>query len=218
MKRVILLCCSLLFAPLLTGCSGVYYDAMEQVGVHKRDILVSRVTAARDAQQQAQAEFKDALTQMKELTGFRGGELEQAYDKTRSAYEDSAAAAREVSERIDAVDAVANALFKEWEGELKQYSSAGLRRDSAAKLSSTRERYRQLLAAMRRAESTMAPVLATLKDNMLYLKHNLNAAAIGALRGEVDSLQRDVGRLLQDMDKSIRESEAFIRHLKTSQP
>lgn len=215
MNRRLFLFFPMLFILLPAGCSSVYYDAMEQVGVHKRDILVTRVTAARDAQQQAQAEFKDALTRMKELTGFRGGQLEQAYDKTRSAYEQSAAAAREVSERIEAVDGVADALFKEWESELKQYSSASLRRDSAAKLGSTRERYRQLLAAMRRAEGTMEPVLATLRDNMLYLKHNLNAAAIGALRGEVDSLQRDVDRLLQDMNHSIRESEAFLRHLKT---
>jgi hypothetical protein len=34
---------------LLGACAGVYYDTMESVGIHKRDILVDRVESARDA-------------------------------------------------------------------------------------------------------------------------------------------------------------------------
>ena len=49
--------------PFLGGCSGVYYDAMEKVGIHKRDILINRVEDARDAQSEAQEQFKSALEQ-----------------------------------------------------------------------------------------------------------------------------------------------------------
>lgn len=41
----------LLAALLLAGCSSMYYKAMEQFGVEKRDILVKRVAQARDSQQ-----------------------------------------------------------------------------------------------------------------------------------------------------------------------
>ena len=44
---------------------------------------------------------------------------------------------------------------------------------------------------MKRAEQSMQPVLRTLRDNVLYLKHNLNAQAIGALRGEFGVLKTD---------------------------
>ena len=37
-------------ALLFTGCQSAYYQAMEKVGVHKRDLLVGRVEKARDAQ------------------------------------------------------------------------------------------------------------------------------------------------------------------------
>ena len=54
---------SALFAAvlLIAGCGNPYYGAMEKVGVHKRDIMVDRVESARDAQQDAQEQFKSAL-------------------------------------------------------------------------------------------------------------------------------------------------------------
>jgi len=56
--------------------------------------------------------------------------------------------------------------------------------------------------------------LASLKDNTLYLKHNLNAKAIGALQGEFNSVQKDINRLIDDMNKAIAQSEQFVATLK----
>ena len=67
---------------------------------------------------------------------------------------------------------------------------------------------------MRRAEQSIAPVLAVLKDNVLYLKHNLNARAVGALKGELNQVDRNVQALIGAMEASIRESDAFIKGLK----
>jgi hypothetical protein len=63
---------------------------------------------------------------------------------------------------------------------------------------------------MRRAEAKMPPILTSIKDNMLYLKHNLNAKAIGAIRGEFDSLLADIAVLLKAMNKAIEDSNRFI--------
>ena len=48
-------------------------------------------------------------------------------------------------------------------------------------LNDTRKRYKQLMSSMRRAENSMEPVLVAFQDQVLVLKHNLNARAIGAL-------------------------------------
>ena len=37
----------------LMGCSSAYYGTMEKLGYPKRDLMVSRVESARDAQQEA---------------------------------------------------------------------------------------------------------------------------------------------------------------------
>ncbi len=194
----------------VSGCSQVYFKTMEQFGVHKRDILVDRVEEARDAQQEAKEQFQTALEKFTELTGFSGGTLETKYNKLSAEYERSSAGADEVRNRIAAVEDVAEALFKEWESELGQYSSASLRRSSQQQLDQTRRRYSQLIGAMHRAEKKIAPVLSVFHDQVLFLKHNLNAQAIASLRSELTTMETDIASLIREMEASIDEADAFI--------
>lgn len=198
----------------LVACQSAYYSAMEKVGVHKRDILADRVGEAQQSQQEAQQQFKSALEQFSSLIKFDGGDLQRMYDATESEYQACSSAAQEVTDKIDSIEAVADALFDEWQDELEQYSNPKLKQDSAKKLASTQRQYKSLLKTMRRAEQSMQPVLASLKDNTLYLKHNLNAKAIGALQGEFNTIQRDINRLIEDMNKAIAQSEQFVATLK----
>ncbi|MGY8873075.1 MAG: DUF2959 domain-containing protein [Pseudomonadales bacterium] len=211
LKKLLLLSCII----LLTGCQSAYYSAMEQVGVHKREILVDRVENARDAQGEAQEQFKDALELYRAVVQFDGGKLETLYDRLQAEYDDSVEAADNVSERIKGVEQVAQALFEEWEEELEQYQSANLRAQSAKQLKDTEKRYSALLRVMKRAEQRMQPVLSALNDNVLYLKHNLNARAVGALKGEFADIQKNIDRLINEMQRSIQESDTFIRAMET---
>lgn len=204
----------LLSVTLLSGCQSAYYSAMEKVGVHKRDIMVDRVEDTNKAQQDAQEQFTSALDALKALNQFDGGDLETAYNDINDQYEASSDAAEKVSERIAAIEDVADALFDEWENELSLYTSTTLKRDSEKKLRATQTSYKKMLTAMHKAERKMTPVLNTLRDNTLYLKHNLNAAAIGSLQGEFTSLQKDIQRAINDMQIAIDESERFIFQLK----
>jgi chromosome segregation ATPase len=201
-------------ALTLTGCQSAYYAAWEKVGVEKRDILVDRVDNAKDSQEDAQEQFSSALEAFSAAVAFDGGELEDVYDNLNGQYEDSVAAAEEVTARIDKVESVAEALFDEWQEELEKYQSGSLKRDSAAKLRETQRRYSSLMSAMRKAESKMPPVLDALQDNVLYLKHNLNASAIGALQGELSTIEDNVAQLLSQMNSAIAESDAFIASMK----
>ncbi|MDX1505609.1 MAG: DUF2959 domain-containing protein [Spongiibacter sp.] len=205
---------SMLALVTLLGCESTYYNAMEKVGVHKRDILVDRVDEAKGAQLETQQQFKDALSEFRAVVSIEGGDLEARYKRLKNEYDDSETAARNLSERIEKVESVAEALFDEWEDELKLYSNSRLRADSESKLKATQRQYRGLLSAMQRSEKSVEPVLAALRDNVLYLKHNLNASAIGALKGELNTIDRDVQKLISAMESSIRESDEFIRQLK----
>lgn len=208
------ICTTVLLLGGLIGCQSTYYNAMEKVGVHKRDILVDRVDEAKESQADAQVEFQDALTQFRSVVNFKGGDLEELYDRLNGEYEDSVEAAEEIRDRIDKVESVAEALFDEWQDELELYSNARLRNESKAKLADTQRRYKSLISSMRKAEKSMEPVLSALQDNVLYLKHNLNASAIGALKGELNSIDRDVSSLLNAMTNAIKESDSFIAQLR----
>ncbi|NOH55619.1 DUF2959 domain-containing protein [Vibrio coralliilyticus] len=197
----------------LSGCQSAYYSAMEQVGYHKRDIMVDRVEDAKQSQQDAQQEFTSALEALSALTQFDGGELETVYNQINDKYQDSEKAAQEVSDRIAAIEDVSDALFAEWQSELDLYTSTKLKRASEQKLKETQRSYNTMLSAMKRAEDKMTPVLNTLRDNTLYLKHNLNASAIGSLQGEFANLEQDIQYAIKDMNAAIAESDKFLQKL-----
>jgi hypothetical protein len=201
-------------ALLITACQSAYYEAAEQVGYHKRDILVDRVESSRDAQQDAEEQFQDALEQLSELTDFDGGDLEDIYEEVADEYESSLEAAEEVTEQINAVEHVAKSLFAEWEEEINQYSNARLKSESQAKLRETRSRYNGMMTAMRKSEAKMDPVLRAMNDNVLYLKHNLNAKAVASLQVEFSRIEQDIEVLIVEMRKSIASSDAFIASMK----
>jgi len=129
-------------------------------------------------------------------------------------YEDSVGAAEEITNRIENIESVAEALFDEWEAELKEYSNDNLRRDSTRQLRSTQKKYQRLITAMRSAEKTIDPVLSILKDNVLYLKSNLNARAIASLKSELGKVNRDISYMIDAMQRAIAESNTFIDEMK----
>jgi hypothetical protein len=195
---------------LLAGCQKTYYTMLEQVGVEKRELLTKRVERAKESQGEAQEEFRDALEKFQAVTGHRGGELEDRYDRLRDAFERSEQRAKDVSERIDAVESVADALLDEWKDELDRYEDRSLRRRSEARLHETEHDVDRLLRAMHAAERSLHPVLEKLEDRVLYVKHNLNAAALAGLEQDVPGLERDVDRLVREMQASIAEADRFI--------
>lgn len=197
----------------LAGCSGVYYNTMEKFGHHKRDILVDRVTDARDAQETAKNQFASALEEFTAVLNYDGGELEEKYKRLDAEYKDSKKKADAVHGRIKEVKRVAEALFNEWENELDEYTSDSLRKMSKKKLQDTQKRYVKLITAMEQAETKIDPVLSAFKDQVLFLKHNLNAQAIASLQDELGTLEGEISILIDEMEKSIEQADVFIKQM-----
>ncbi|MEE9396572.1 MAG: DUF2959 domain-containing protein [Methylococcales bacterium] len=211
LPQTIVFVATLALSLLLSGCSSTYYKALEGIGIPKRELMVHRVEKARDTQEETKEQFQTALEKFKAIANFDGGELEDKYNQLNSEFEASEEQADEVKKRISDIENVSEALFEEWEEELDQYESASLRRNSAKKLSATRQHYAKMIATMKRAESKMEPVLRAFRDQVLYLKHNLNAKAIASLQDEVTSVESDIAVLINSMEKSINEANAFIQ-------
>jgi hypothetical protein len=215
MRRRPLLRLPLCLLPLLllASCQTAYYAAMEKVGYAKRDILADRVKSARDAQEEAKKEIVSALDQFSKTVGFSGGELESQYKRLASKLEDSEDAAKAVRSRVASVQDVGDALFREWRQELAQYTNQDLRRRSEEQLRDTRTRYDGLVAALKQAESRLEPALRPMRDQVLFLKHNLNARALASLKGEVVKVDAEVSRLVADINRATAEANRFIEDL-----
>jgi hypothetical protein len=197
----------------LAGCDRIYYGTMKKFGVEKRDILVKRVREARKSQQEAKEEFQSALDKFRSVIEVEGSPLEDKYNTLNKELERSESRANQVRERVASVREVSKDLFKEWEKELKQYSNPTLRAESQRELNETRRRADTLIAAMTRAEQRIDPVLRPLRDRVLFLKHHLNAQAIGALDKELLSVRSNVDSLVADLERAIAEADAFAQQM-----
>lgn len=203
-----------LASAILGGCQTTYYAVWEKLGKEKRHLLRDNVAAASKEQKEASETFKDVLTRMKEMYGFQGGDLEEVYENLRGDYEESEERANAVHKRVAMVEQIAADLFREWQGEINEMKSQKLKSQSAQSLREAKRQYAKLHDTMIKAESRMDPVLAQLQDNVLYLKHNLNAQSIGALKKEAGNIQIEIDRLIKDMQASIAEADTFLKTFK----
>lgn len=205
-----------LAAIVLTGCTSLYYAGMEKLGKEKRDILVQRVVDGKKDQEKAKAQLKTTLEAFQELTGFDGGNLEKTYKKLHGSLEDAQGRAKDLSDRVASIDKVASDLFAEWDKEIAEMKNGELRGKSRRILRDTKLRQQQYMQKMRATEKKIAPVLQAFQDQVTFLKHNLNAKAIGSLKSTSTKLDSDVAALITDIESSIAEADSFIQSLSAS--
>jgi len=199
---------------LLGRWRTVYYQLAESTtGAHKRDFLVARVEDARTGLEETKDQFQNALEKFGALVEFDGGNLAVLYRGLKREFERSEHKAQAVHDHIDTIEDLAEALFEEWELELDQYTNRTLRAKSRQKLKLTQRHYHHLIKEMRKAEHRIDPVLNAFRDQVLFLKHNLNAQAIAALQHELLSVSSDIAAMIQVMEHSILQADQFIRTL-----
>ena len=214
MKKIMIIA-SLFVITLFTGCANnMYYAGMEKAGFHKRDIMVDRVEGVQDSQKEAQEEFKSALEHFGSLVTIKDSDLKNAYEQFNDEYENAKDAAKDLSSRIDKLEDVSIALFEEWAEELNLYKNEKLKAQSKKQLRDTQTKYKNMMRVMRSSEKSMEPILDSFQDNVLILKHSLNAQAIGALQGEFGNLKKEISGLISQMNKSIKTSNAFIKEMR----
>ena len=211
LRRVV----GLLFVGAVAGgCAktrSLYYDAWEKFGYAKRERLVDNVKAARQEQVEAKQQFASALDQFKSVVNYQGGNLEAVYNKLNQEYERCEDQSGQVKSKIQSVKNVAEALFTEWEGEVKEIKGdPDLQRQSRQLLDQTKANYREMIDRMDTAAASMDPVLQKFKNRVLFIKSNLNAQAIASLKGEEVKLGADIDKLIRDMEASIAEADSFI--------
>ena len=78
-----------LVVVILLGFSSIYYEAMEKVGIHKRDIMVDWVKSARDSQGEAKKQLQTTMEQSRSVVNFQGGNLKREYNRLNATLQKS---------------------------------------------------------------------------------------------------------------------------------
>jgi len=197
----------------LSACQQLYYKTMEKLGKEKRDILVERVKDAKKDQEQTKQQLKTTMESFQELTGFQGGDLEKSYKKLNSEYERAEGEANKLRDKVHSIEKVSNDLFAEWQKEISEMHNRQLKDRSEAMLRDAKVHQAAYMKAMHATEEKMTPVLAAFRDQVLFLKHNLNARAIGSLKATSTKINGDVDTLIKSIDSSMAEADKLISTL-----
>lgn len=200
----------------LASCTNLYYKAQEKFGNEKRDILVDRIKKGRQEQEKAKEQYKSTLEAFQAATGFKGGQTEEIYKKLKKEYDEAANRTKQVRDRIHSIEQVSGDMFNEWEKELNGMRNGELRNRSSLLLKATQRRYAELIRKMKTVEARAKPVLKAFEDQVLYIKHNLNAEAITSLKTNLFKLDAGVQTLLRDIETSTKEADEFIASLPRS--
>lgn len=193
---------------------NLYYQSRESLlGHHKRDIVVIQVEQTCNSLVNTRDQFEDALQQFKSIVNVKESSLEHRYKLLQRQYDFCKSKSDDVSHRIAAIEEVSGSLFNEWEDELAHYSNRALRSKSRQQLKASKQQYARLIKMMRKAESRIKPVLSAFKDQVLFLKHNLNAQAIAALQHEFIEISIDISQLIEVMEITINEASQFVSTL-----
>ena len=201
---------------LLGGCTSLYYKAQEKLGNEKRDILIDRVKKGRKEQEQAKEQYKTTLEAFQDVTGFQGGKTEEIYKKLKKELDETAGRTKKVSDRIESIEQVSGDMFKEWQLEIDAMGNRDLKAKSRGLMRDARSRYTPLIKRMRDVESRAKPLLKAFEDQVVFIKHNLNAEAVSSLKATVLKMDVEVSKLVADIEASTKEADAFLATLPTN--
>lgn len=205
-----------LFLPsflLLSSCNLLYYAAMEKLGREKRDILVKRILTVKKDQQETEEQLKSTLDAFKEVTGFDGGNLEKTYNRLHDSLERCQDRAKGLHDHVNSVDDVAKRMFSEWKGEVKDMRNITLKRQSQTLLTNAQRQHSGYMRQMRATEAKIKPVLQAFNDQVVFLKHNLNARAISSLKKTSADLDVQANDLIREINESSSEADQYIKTL-----
>lgn len=204
---------SILAFSLMNGCATVYYDVWEALGQEKRDLLRSNILKTKKDHHKVEDQFEDTLAKVRATYKLKNPKLESLYDTFKEDYQLSKSKAEQLSRRIETVNNIAQDLFSEWKTESSKIKNDTYRKDSVKKRQLSMVRFGAMMKSMREVEKSLGPVLTKLNDQVLYLKHNLNASSIGAFKGELNSVETEIKNLIAEIQQSNKQADKFIAQL-----
>ncbi len=192
-----------------TSCEPRSYRIWEFLGWEKREILSSEVENVGENQKEIKEDFQSIYERIKTEYDYERDEIDDLYDQLKSDYEKAKNKADRIKASSKKIRQIAKALFAEWEEEAMAISNKNYRKDSLVKLRQAQARFKHLSASLHRSESQLDRVLVQLNDQVLYLKHNLNAKSLALFESEIKLVKNEIDELIKAIEKTIQYSQTF---------
>ena len=201
----------------LPGCSYVNNLIKGKSGPADVDDLVASVEKVNKELDRSKASMLSAVQGLQAITApdFQG-DAAKAHKDLVKIVETSEDQAEELRDSIEEMQAAAIPVFDQWTKDLEAYSNPEMRQRSQARLAAARERYDAVVAAVEPLLVEYESINQSLRDHVLFLKHDMNPAALTTIQDDVRSVAKDAASLDGRFNSGRAAAMAYIES--TAQP
>ena len=187
-----------------------YYKTKGWFGAEKRELFVDSVEGVRNSLQDNIDVFKKATAGINVVINVKKEKMEEQHEHLKNDYENCESEAGDIRSRIDTMEAISGDFFDQWMEEMELYNNESFRNASRTKYNKVRKRYTKLVQNLREVEVKLEPALNGFRDQVLFLKHNINAQSVASLEDELVTVEAEIDALIRELQGAIKESTAFI--------
>ena len=182
----------------------------QEAGVKQVEQLTNKFGSTVEAITDARAQLVKTMDVYNSIFSEVAKDRKSLYKKLQNEMDTMVKRRGEISTRAEQTRIEADNLFVSWGNSLSGITDPDLRKRSEERLAKTKARYADIQATGRQADDAYAPVMKKLQDQVAYLGHDLNAEAVGSLKGDaakltgqVDELKKRIDDLVGSINKNI---------------
>ena len=192
----------------LPACAFVNDLISGNTGPADVDDLVASVERVNSELDASKTKLLGAVQTLQKVTApdFKGDAVEGHKELVR-AIDDSEDQTDDLRKSVERMQAEAEPVFNQWTKDLEGYSNPEMRQRSQARLAAARERYDAVVAAVTPVLVECEAVNQTLGDHALFLKHDMNPAALATIQDDVKKVAKEAA----DLDGAFNAGKAATR-------
>jgi septal ring factor EnvC (AmiA/AmiB activator) len=184
--------------------------ATAQEGVNQTESLIKKGEQTVKAVSEARLQLEKTLANYNTIVDGKAADPKASYKDLGKAVKDTEDRVAAVSKRKDEMDAEAGTLFASWKASTDAISNPDLKKKSQDRLDATQARYGKIATAGKDARGEYDAFLTGLKDQITFLGHDLNPAAMTSLKPEAAKLNDKAKAMFVKIDAAAAAANASI--------
>ena len=183
-------------------------------GVKQVQQLVKKAGSTAEAITQAKLQFQKTMDVYNAVLADDAKDRKALYKKLQGEMETTEKRRADVLRADDEMKTDADIVFKSWADSTGAIASPDLKKRSEERLAKTKERCAQIQAAGHRVGEAYLPFMSTLKDQVTYLGHDLNAEAVASLKKDAAKVNAQAQEVTKRVDEAVATINASIGALR----
>jgi len=184
--------------------------ASAQEGVKQTETLIKKGEQTVKAMTEAKVQLEKTLANYNTIVDGKAADPKASYKDLGKAVKDTEDRVAAVTKSKEEMDAEAGTLFASWKVSTDAIGSPDLKKKSQDRLDETQARYGKIATAGKDARGEYDAFLTGLKDQITFLGHDLNPAAMASLKPEAAKLNDKAKTMFGKIDAAAAAANSSI--------